>query len=626
MKRLISVLLAVLLMLPLCAVRAGEPASAQDALMERVFGAEDPAQAARIIREAAEAAEGDPETLLLCAQMFFYLNDEGEYTQDWQDLLLAAAECADEQTPRSVIFSTYLTFTAMEDETQIPQAVDMLCASWPDDTDLQAYRAEILLQDGRIDEASAIAEALAESEENLPQALLLKGEILLRSWRWSEALDVYEQAETLAEDPTQALYGQYRALCGAGEFVRASRRLDQLISLTDDDELWLERAQLALWKMLEPEDALAQLEALLRKDSAWPQAISSKTAALLMLGRFDEAVENAGLYTGASPDDTKMMQALALLDSDRYDEALTLLGELLTSENTSCLYPLYHAAALYEARSDGEGMLGDLHAALEQGAGGISSFWMYLGHARRILGDGEQAALAYRRAAELTDDDPTGLYYLALVFMEAGETGLLESTVADMETRYPGWYDTLLIRMLTEDLLGHADAALDTWDALAAKFPFPTRELWSLHAELLASAGRTDEAAEVWDAGSAEYEAETSDWCGLAFIRLLAGEPDAAREALDSAWAALGDDSSRNTRAQTVSCHTTEAFFALTGGDTESCRDWLEKACAFGFVPGELLHWSIFDSFLPTEACRALLSGWNGSAAAWDLTAEPERP
>ena len=626
MKRLLSVLLAALLMIPLCAVTAEESPAPQDVLMEQVLSAEDPAQAAQAVLEAAEKADGDPEMLMLCAQMLFYLNEEGNYTQNWQDLLLAAAECADEETPRSAIFSAYLAFTAMEDESRIQEAIDTLSASWPDDPDLNGYRAGILLQDGRTEEASAIADAMIDSGTNTPQALLLKGEVLLRTWRWDEALDVFEQAETQAEDPTQALYGQYRALRGAGEFVRASRRLDQLITRTDDDDLWLERAQLSLWQMLDPEDALAQLEALLRKNDAWPQALNARTAALLMLRRYDEAVENAGLYTGPVPEDTKLMQALALLDSDRYDESLALLDELLASETVSCFYPLYHAAALYEARCDGEAMLPDLHDALEQGAEGISSFWMYLGHANRVLGRGEQAARCYRKASELTDDDPSALYYLAIVFMEAGETGLLESTVADMETRYPGWYDTILMRMLTEDLLGHADAALESWDALAAKFPFPARELWSLHAELLASAGKTDEAAERWNAGYAEYGAETDDWCGLAFIRLSAGDTDAAREALDSAWASLGDDSSRRTRAQAVSCHTSEAFLALTLGDPEGCRDWLEKACGFGFVPGELLHWSIFASFLPTEACRSLLSGWDAAAGTWDLTAEPDRP
>lgn len=594
------------------------------AKLELALSAKTLEEQADLIAQAAVLSQGDPKTLLSCAQLLAMLDSSMEKAELYEKILAEAYKASEGTEYFDTALDMLVSFYAYKG--RYAEAYGLLEKAALSAADPSAYynlAATLRLYDGDMDGAQALLDKVLSLDPSNHTALTTKAALLAAKYDYEGALTAFDQVLSASPDSTDALYGKYTTLVSSGNFKKASRILDQLISLTGEDSLWLERASLTLWQRYLPENALKEAEALLKMDESWLEAVTIKVGSLLMLKRYDEAIEACAAYDAISAEHGEMMRALTYMDSSRYDEAIAKLDGLLSGENAQSVHYTYRGVAEYYAHDDALSALSYLADAAALGASEYT-FYLNLGHFQRRVGQYEQAARAYAAAANLTMDDPTAEYYSVLIYAEAGKTEEMLSALDSLEMHYPGWYETMMMRVIVEDLLGHAEAALEAFLALEEKFPFPAETLWSMKGVLLASAGKGEEALEILTAQHEEVNA--SDLSNHALALLHLGDSQAALSMLEEARSILGTDASAATRIDRVNLETACAYIKLHTGDAAGCTTHLEEAAQFGWQPAQLLHWFGFEEYVQTSSFASLMETYDTASSPWDVNGDVEMP
>lgn len=636
-RRALTWLLLLALLLPQLAWAEApaqdRPSASQEtafALLEQVFATQDVKEQMRLIEQAAAAAPEDVEILVDCAQMMFYLDQTGEYLQRSEQLLRDAYALAtgDEKIAVLQMLAEQMLLTDRIDEavTLVEQATQ----ENPHNETLTTTMATVLYFAGQREEAIGLLDALLEDSPMSLEARRLRATILLDEARWEEALHAYQQIEADWPEYLDGVYGQFLTYIASGDFDKGLRALDLLLGAGADDDMWVERSRILLWKQYRPEEALADTDPLLRMNPAWIDALIVRTVSLIMLERYDEAMETADETVKSDAAFGGLLRSIVMMNEGNWAQAEQELTGL--TENEAMAYTFYKnlATVRLDGYNDAQGAL-DYMAQSFAAAGGEGDMDMYLqlGQAYRRMGKRQEAARAFELANQLTFEDASPLYYLTMVSLEAGKGDLARETMAELEKRYPGWYETMMARVIVDDVFGDAEAASEAYQTLKAKFPFPAASLTNMEASLLATAG--DEAGrEMIEAVVAGEETTVADWDSYAFILIRLDDFDGAEKALDEANARLEAELAVATPTEAaglqISLLSTEATLRMLQGKPEEAIALLKEAAALGWTPYELQLNPRFAALTGHEDYAALLALSPEDGEAWDLSIPPTIP
>lgn len=166
----------------------------------------------------------------------------------------------------------------------------------PLDVEATTGLALTLLRENRFEESERLVRGILTALPSDPEARLLLGEVMLRTDRTEEARAEFERAASLEPANPRARLGTSRALAASGRDIEA-RAVDEgtaqalsqkLLGHPEEVEVRLAFAT-ALVRLDRNEEALAQYEAVLRRDPGNVEAELGRAVVDLRLGRLDEA-------------------------------------------------------------------------------------------------------------------------------------------------------------------------------------------------------------------------------------------------------------------------------------------------------------------------------------------------
>lgn len=597
-------------------------------LLETAAGAQSAAEAVAAVEEALQLVPDDVNTVSAAFQLLLEKDPEGEYPAALESALDTLVSLL--QNDEAVLVSVLIQ--CVETASYYGRAEDLLgflaqrCETSGGAGYAVAY-ADALSLCGDTDSALRILDPLDVSG-NLDCAYA-RAAVYQSAREWDRALAAYEQIDALWPDMLVGLYGEYEVYKASGEFDRAVRAIDKMISAGIGDDMWLERARIRLWQQYRAEDALEELDALLKYYSDWTEAGATRVSALMMLDRCDEAAEAAEALKEAAPGYAELLRALAFINAGRWNEAKDALSALCADESYGALAQAYLALALTDGYEDWDGAYQALAEAFAGGAAEMDAYdaYLQLGHYYRKRGDLEQAALAYSMADLANGEDPGAMYFMALVELSAGRGGAAEETLQMLDNEYPGYYETLAARMIVQTTRGDSAAALETFRAIEAKFPFCAEELQMTKAVLLADTGDTDGALAAADAYLAREEKTCDALAAWAYVLAQAGEGEKAEAALTEAGALYAAENSPFARRQgEIAVLVARARIALLEAEGEAeCVRLLAEAKALGWNAGEATLWPEYERLSAQPGADALTDGLDFETE-WAYYTEPEIP
>ena len=597
-------------------------------LLETAAGAQSAAEAVAAVEEALQLVPDDVNTVSAAFQLLLEKDPEGEYPAALESALDTLVSLL--QNDEAVLVSVLIQ--CVETASYYGRAEDLLgflaqrCETSGGAGYAVAY-ADALSLCGDTDSALRILDPLDVSG-NLDCAYA-RAAVYQSAREWDRALAAYEQIDALWPDMLVGLYGEYEVYKASGEFDRAVRAIDKMISAGIGDDMWLERARIRLWQQYRAEDALEELDALLKYYSDWTEAAATRVSALMMLDRCDEAAEAAEALKEASPGYAELLRALAFINAGRWDEAKETLAALCADESYGALAQAYLALALTDGFEDWDGAYQALAEAFAGGAVDMDAYdaYLQLGHYYRKRGDLEQAALAYSMADLANGEDPGAMYFMALVELSAGRGDAAEETLQMLDNEYPGYFETLAARMIVQTTRGDSAAALETFGAIEAKFPFCAEELQMTKAVLLADTGDADGALAAADAYLAREEKTCDALADWAYVLARAGEGEKAEAALTEAAALYAAENSPFARRQgEIAVLVARARIALLEAEGEAeCVRLLAAAKALGWNAGEATLWPEYERLSAQPGADALTDGLDFETE-WAYYTEPEIP
>ena len=311
-------------------------------LLETAAGAQSAAEAVAAVEEALQLVPDDVNTVSAAFQLLLEKDPEGEYPAALESALDTLVSLL--QNDEAVLVSVLIQ--CVETASYYGRAEDLLgflaqrCETSGGAGYAVAY-ADALSLCGDTDSALRILDPLDVSG-NLDCAYA-RAAVYQSAREWDRALAAYEQIDALWPDMLVGLYGEYEVYKASGEFDRAVRAIDKMISAGIGDDMWLERARIRLWQQYRAEDALEELDALLKYYSDWTEAGATRVSALMMLDRCDEAAEAAEALKEAAPGYAELLRALAFINAGRWNEAKDALSALCADESYGALAQAYLA-------------------------------------------------------------------------------------------------------------------------------------------------------------------------------------------------------------------------------------------------------------------------------------------
>lgn len=609
--------------------KAATDMEAATALINEALVADDEQAGIALVLEAAQLAVGNTEILLTCAQLLYYYDAAWEYSEETEEILrqAVAASSDGERNEALQMLAEHLLYDERPEE-----AIDLMTEAVenaPEDESFQVTLAAVYFYSGRSDEALETLENLLEDSPKLFDAYSLRAAIFYSECRWDEAIAAYQKLDEQFPEYFDGLYGLYQTYLASGQFERAIRVIDDVIRYGGDDAMWVERARIRLWKLYDPEAALKEADSLLRVNPDWIDAQVIRIGAYIMLGQYEDALAVADILEEMDADYADLMRGIVAMNDERWADAEKIFMEITERVPDNYTAWQYRGATHIFGYDDLAGTMSALSEAFALTNGyGDTDLYITLGQAYRSRGGLLEAARAFAQADMLTYDDPRPLYYLVVVLADAGRINDVLDILTDMEQRYPGWYETMLARILVEDMLGNSQKAVDAFEAFAAKFPYGASTLVTLEGTLRAAAGQA-EGTEMIEAWLAETECENAlDWDAYAYALVQAGELDAAQEALDKAEAYLAEDDpqhARTVRDTRISIETTRAELLLARGDMEGCIKAYKEAAALGWPLTALASYSALKDVYTSDAYQALLDE-PAQQEIWDLSILPVIP
>lgn len=641
-KRCIALLLA-LLLAPIGALaQAPAPtdetvegpvdAGMAERMFDSVFATEDIGEQQNRLLKAAELAPDDPEMLLSCAQMLFYLDATGEYAERCEEMLQHALTIAQGDLRVAVLqaLAEQMVYNGKGDDAVALMEKEV--EEDPDNSDMLLSLAIVLYYADHNEEALALVDAiLAQMPDNM-DAQRLQANVYLDSCMWEEALAAYQRIDEEFPEYLDGLYGVYMTYLASGEFELAVRTIDTMLGMGADESLWLERARVRLWNQYLPEQALAEATALLNKDPAWIDALFVKLVSQIMLDDYEGAEETAGAIADVDEGFGVVMQGLVMMNLGEWEEAEALLRDLIDRMPENYLAYKNFASLMLDGYDDVDSATDAMRKSFAA-LGGQGDSEVYSQLARVYVRQGEylEAARAYAKADSLVWDDPMPLYDLLITCLDAGRAEDATETLAELERRYPGWYETMLGRALWEKSLGNADAALEAFLAFEEKFPYPASSMLGSKYTFMAEAGDPEGAAllqamieEQGDAASALL------WDAYAYAQTVLGNLEEAETALAEATDWLPIRRTRKTayaRSAWISVETTRLELCLEAGDLPGAADAVASAVSYGWSPWiMLLQPERYGELIEMEAVQAVLKTLPQMPDEWDLSVPPTVP
>ncbi len=616
---------------------AGESGLSMDEalkILNEAISLDDFAAQAEMILDVAARVGGSGSSranvLINCSRLLFYLDTEDRYGAECESLLLEALDFAagDQRTLALQMLAEQFNYAGRAKEA-VP-VIEKELAERPNDEQLKIVLGSTLYYAGRIDDAlDMLGSVLEDSPQNITAALL-RAEVLTGAYRFAEAITAYRQIADQNPDRLDGLYGLYMTYEAAGEFERAARIIDELIQYGGEYDLWLKRAQLRLWSQYMPEDALAEADALIRADPEWVDAYVIKLGAYLLLEQYDEAQKTADAIAPLDAGYAELLRGIIAMNDNRWADAEAQFAKAL--EKSPDLYLVWQnkAEARLNGFSDPEGAMEALAYGFEatEGTGTPTLFWE-LGVAYQRQGKLLEAARAFAAGDALTFEDSLPLYSLVSVLLDAGREKDALDMLAEMEMCYPGWYDTMAMRVVVEDILGNADEALAAFDALTEKYPYMTEKLADWEGMLRATVGDPGgaEMIRAWIDGKGT-DAESDQWASYAYALMKLGDAEAAWAALETAEGLLdGVDAQTHYLAMAgIQIALVRAELLMNAGDTAGCVAALEAAASLGWQPASLTLQPVFAAVCKTNGFQALLKKYGELDGAWDLSPLPGIP
>ncbi|MDR0929099.1 MAG: tetratricopeptide repeat protein [Oscillospiraceae bacterium] len=631
-KRVIAALLCIALLLPMGALgESAETTSPALLLMNQVISAVD-FETKLSLLEAAVALEPDnPETLTECAQMLFYFDTELAHTALGEQWLRHAADLrtGDARFQTLVLLADRLIAADKADEAVALFAEE--AERFPDNPLNQVVLANSMYYQKNVEGALALLETLMSEAPDNEAAARLYATLLLAECRFEEALATFKGMETRFPESLEGLYGQFQTYTAMGEFDRAMRAVDKMLLLgSRNDTQWLERAELLLWDQYDPEAALAEVDVLLRDDPHWIDALHVRCGALVMLERFEEALEIARQVATYDTQYGRLLEAQVLMDAGRWSEALTPLGSLVATSPYGYNPMLYVARCNLDGYADMEATFVWLARCFEESDGLTNGqAFLTLGDAYAAQGNLAEAARAYAQADALLIETASPLYALLLACLDAGRLEDAQKTLAEMQRRYPGWYATMIAEYVYRVYLGQREEALVALQAAQTKFPFQAQALLrpsegTLRAEL----GQPEGLAILSELAEEQENPGAMRYIHLAYGQLFMDQFEEAEASLALAEANLPTqaDQAGSALDARISLSTTRADLLLRQGDMDGAMAALEEAAALGWPPASVLHDPYYEELVSTPAYQALLASHAIAEGDWDLTRLPEIP
>lgn len=626
MKKIAALLVALMMLLSACAFAETEmeESPALDYLT-RAMGAGTLEEIVSLISQAVEADPESTDVLFAAFQMLVFSDAEGQYYAQLEDTLRRLIAVSGKKGADVFVQCVETMAFSGRAEEIIPLAEELSAAN-PEDTTYRSALAEALYYADRHEDALLLLDD--ELAQGSMELLDLRATMLMGLFRYDEAIETYQQMEAQWPMWMTGTYGLYDVYKVSGDFDRAARMIDKMLMNGAGDDLWLERARIRLWNQYRPEAALDELDALLRYNPEWDDARSMRISTLTMLDRFDEAYADAEIIAEKLPEYGLLMQAIVRTNEGEWEQAQALLNACPEDSPYYAICQAYLSLVLSGGYNDFDGAYGALARAFDSGAADTFTYdsLMYLGHYYRRTGNLYQAMLSYSAADAAVFDDPSGLYYLGLTMRDAGCLDEMIAIVSMMENYYPGYYDTMALRLVLESTVGEYEAAIRTYDALNEKFPYCGELLTMTKAVLLAQTGETDAAIQMAeDFLAAQEKEEVLDYADYAYVLAYAGDAEAAQSALEKAEALLAGLSGEDASVGRVGLETTRALICLLAGDTDGCFAALTAAKDAGWPARQVLVWAECEQLAALPQLEALLSGME-DPGEWDLSAMPELP
>lgn len=598
---------------------------AADAYDEGAYG-----DCIELARKAAALTPDNADILTSAAMLIYDADTEMLHDEEIMQLLRTALRTAGGQTRTAAvkllsgILSTYDRYdeaiALVQDE--LDRAADF--------EQLRYQKAELLYYAERYDEALATLDELLEDSPQNFDAMYLRGMLMLDTYRFDEALKTYTQIDKGWPETMDGLYGMYYTYKASGDFNRASRLIDTMLQSGGSDTLWYDRAALALWNMFDPKRAVEEAKSLIRRDPESVDYLGLMAGALMMLERYDEAMDVIAKIAPLDETYADMLHGLILMDKAEWQDAGNTFSAL-AEEAPDYAYAYVQAA---DVRLDGFGDVKGAKAWLAKafalsGEYTMADQYISLGRAYSREGNLLEAARAFTKGDEMTYDDPRALHYVALVYADAGRLDGLAETVGTMERKYPGWYDTMAARVLLEDMSGRYAEAVAAFDALKAKYGFMAGNLAFWEGGLRAQAGLEGGSAMIlkWIESNVK-NATGDDWASYAYALIFEGDLAAAEEAIgkaDAYIAAHDGDPSADLIQDRISTESTRAFLKMKQGDDTGCIEALKAAIDAGMPASALMLHAQFQPIAGTPEFIALFGDYE-TLKDWDLSVGPVIP
>lgn len=598
-------------------------------LLSDVLDARSEEEQIELLLAAADEHPDNPDVLLICAQLLFYTDLQGAYQDRCFEMLDTALELADDELRPMVIQSKAEQLIYND---RLDEAVTILTEALEKSPEIESLKVSLsnaLYYSGEEERATQLLEDLLEDSPTNMEARTLRASFLLEECKWDEALQAYEQIADEWPEYADGLLGQLTVYYQSGQFEQAIRVIDRLLSAGIGDSMWVQRARIRLWNQYEPDYALQEVEALLRMDPEWVEASVIKLVALVMIERYDDARAVADGIVALDASYGELMHAIVLMNESRWAEAEERIDALIASDPQYYAAPKTKATIRLQGFDDAEGAMQAMadSFAITEGEGDMDMF-QQLGHIYLRQGEYQEAARAFAAGDMRVYDDPAALYYLAMACIDAGKLQDLQDVVLEMERRYPGWYETMLARVLLNDTLVDSEGALEAFEALKEKFPFPAQNLVTLEGMLLADNGDAGGAALIEKQLNRD-DSDSGMWDAYAYALAVLGEHEPAVEALAEAEKRLPEmegetmDSGRLAR---ISLHTSAMHVYMHAGDHQAVLEHMQAACELGWSLHSVLLNDRFAEVWEMDGFDALMKTQPEVEAQWDLSMMPTIP
>ncbi|MDR2658048.1 MAG: tetratricopeptide repeat protein [Oscillospiraceae bacterium] len=539
--------------------------------------------------------------------------------------MLAFANRADEAIAmlRSRITSDPDNAAAYEDEIinallfsdRSAEAVVMLqekIAAKTGNTDTYAKLADVFNLNGDYEEAIAAAEAGLLIDPENTWLLQSYAEALDYVHRYAEAVEALTKMLRIEQAGDEDVTYTYAMLYGeqqrAGQWKAAARSLEHAIGASQDASMFLERARFKLWDLYDPEAALKDLDALIKRNSGDVEARYQRVYAYLWMDRFDEARADAETLASREGGAASRLEAIAAYYAGRIEDAEALFAAVLEADPSDGVSWLFRAmAALYEA--DDPAAAGEYLDRAEEELGESDPDVNNLrGDMLQLAGQWSRAEQSYLDAADYALKDPAPLYNLGMLLCQQGRLDEARETLTRLEEEYPNRYWTLRLALAIEAASGDYGAALTTYDGIEAQFPFMAkRSLQYTRAALLAMDGQTGEAssllAGLTPAKSMDYLAAAECYALLGDFAETTKWMDRASASIETGVMTPGALSEAEVTAALVSAET-----AYLQGDEAACLNYIREACELGWYPEAAKGNWVLKTLTNTQEYESLLA------------------